>query len=432
MNRRQLAGNLAISLTLGAWSKPALCAALQRRLPRALHRLSYDISAMLIQEAPTSYAPAPKWIEGALKYDDQFERIFRFCRKHDIWPDPDLTSPVMAPIDVFSMLKLPQLPTLAALADWLLLPPDRLTYLADLTNRFEDHDDMAVNHYHTHLKPKKSGGLRVIEAPKQQLKTVQRQILTAILDPIPTHPNAYGFVRGRDCLAGANCHVGEHMVVCFDLKDFFPSIQRARVFGLFRSLGYPLSVATHLAALCTTVSPQRVIRRLPILDRTTYRTPHLPQGAPTSPALANHAAFTLDKRLSGLAKRIDAKYSRYADDLTFSGDAHIARILQQAVPSIIQDEGFSLNPQKSRLNTAGQRQIVTGVVVNSHLNIKRDSFDQLKAVIHACGKPEDKRLADPVFLATLEGKLDWVERVNPNRGQKLKKLLASAMDKPDV
>ena len=138
-------------------------------------------------------------------------------------------------------------------------------------------------------------------------------------------------------------------MICFDLKNFFPSIGSGRIFGLFRCLGYPHRVARILVALCTSITPSRVVERIELSDRHHYRKPHLPQGSPASPALANLAVFTLDRRLSALAKSVDANYSRYADDLSFSGDSHVAGTLLRAVPPIVEDEGFQLNAAKTRI-----------------------------------------------------------------------------------
>ncbi len=427
MNRKDLARNLAHSLTLGAWSKAYIQSTLTRRLPRALHRLADAISSDLVTNRPYTYSPNIKLIANALRNNDQFERIFRYCSRRNIWPDPDLSSPVMSPVAVFQALDIPQLATLDALSDWLFLPIERLEYLADLHSRYENHGDTQVNHYHYVLHRKKSGGMRVIEAPKLALKTVQRQILHGILDKVPAHPDAFGFAKGRSCLDAANRHAGEQVVICFDLKDFFPSIGAGRIFGLFRCLGYPHRVASFLAALCTSVTPSRVVERTSGIDRDTYRKPHLPQGSPASPGLANLAVFTLDRRLSALARSVDANYSRYADDLSFSGDSHVAGTLLRAVPRIIKDEGFEPNSAKTRIMSKSSRQVVTGVVVNHHLNVSRKSFDQLKAIIHACGKAGDLRLNDPVFQTSLLGKIGWVEAVNPHRGQKLLDLLSTAI-----
>ncbi len=427
MNRKHLAENLAQSLCHADWSKETLQATLARRLPPPLRKMAGALSNALVQDIVKPYAPAPAIVAKALLGNPNFERLFRFCQKNNVWPDPDLTPPAMAPLRAFADLNLPQLTTPDALADWAGLPASQLAYLSDVQNRFEEHGDTAVNHYHYLMKPKASGALRVIEAPKKRLKTVQRRILAGILNQIPPHPDSFGFVRGRDCLSGASRHAAEETLLCFDLKDFFPSVGYARVFGMFRSLGYPHTVARHLSALCTNVTPSRIIEQLRPEERPVFRMPHLPQGAPTSPALANHAAFTLDKRLSALARRLNANFSRYADDMAFSGDRFIARVLLRAVPAIIEEEGFVLNPAKTRLASKAARQSVTGIVVNEHLNIDRSTYDTLKAVIHACGKPDDDRLHDPAFCASLIGRLDWCERVNSGRGKKLKTLLSKSI-----
>lgn len=429
MNRQQLARNIAQSLILGAWSKEFVHLTLTRRLPSPLQRLANGICSDLLGGLPYTYSPTVKVIANALRQSDWFERAFRYCSRRNIWPDPDLSTPVMSPIAAFAALDIPHLATLDALSGWLFLPVERLEYLADVHSRYEDHGDTAVNHYHYILQRKKSGGMRVIEAPKLALKTVQRQILHGILDKVPIHPDAFGFAKGRSCLEAANRHAGEQVVICFDLKDFFSSIGSGRIFGLFRCLGYPYQVARLLAALCTSITPSRVIERLGLFDRHNYRKPHLPQGSPASPALANLAVFTLDRRLSALARCLNANYSRYADDLSFSGDSHVAGTLLRVVPHIVEDEGFRLNSAKTRIMSKTSRQIVTGVVVNHHLNVDRREFDQLKAIIHACGKADDLRLNDPVFRASLLGKIGWVEAVNPHRGQKLLELLSTAMEK---
>ena len=356
----------------------------------------------------------------------EFNKIVRFCVRNDIWPQADLNSPLFTPTAPFARLDVPQLSTLEDLAEWLVLPLDRLDYLADPASRYERHGDFAVNHYRYQLIGKRNGGVRLLEAPKVNLKGVQRKILVEILGAMPVHDDAFGFVKGRNCLVAAQRHVGEQVVVSFDIARFFPSISAGRVYGLFRCLGYPHNVARHLCAFCTNVVPTRVLNKLLGTERALYRVPHLPQGAPTSPALANQMAFGMDRRLSGLARCLGANYSRYADDFTFSGDQTIVRTLLRAVPAIVEEEGFGLNPAKTRVMQQSDRQTVTGVVVNAHLNVDRASFDRIKAVIHACGKADDSRLMDARFRASLLGQIGWVESVNPPRGVKLRQLLEQA------
>jgi hypothetical protein len=156
-------------------------------------------------------------------------------------------------------------------------------------------------------------------------------------------------------------------------------------------------------------------------------TPHLPQGAPTSPMLANLCAFTLDRRLAGLAARLDATYTRYADDLVFSGDRTLARrapAILATVRTIVADEGLRLNEGKTRVMTAGQRQRVTGVVVNAHPNVAREDLDRLKATLHNAathGPQSQNRSGVPDFRAHLLGRIAWVAALNPARAARLRR-----------
>ncbi|MDO6726841.1 reverse transcriptase family protein [Cognatishimia sp. 1_MG-2023] len=426
MNSKELAQNLAQGLALIGWSKPEITAELCRRLPLKVQRLNEAISLRLLHNLPSAYAPTVNSIAEALRYVPNFEKVMRYCRRHDVWPNVDLPKTRMLPIAPFVGLDIPQLTTEAELADWLLIPVEKLAYFADIHSRSEEHGETSINHYHYVHLPKKHTGTRLVEAPKQRLKGIQRQIHRQIIAKVSDHDDAFGFIRGKNCLQGAARHASEEVVICFDLKDFFPSIGMGRIFGFFRCLGYPPEIARHLTAFCTTRTPPRILERMSFEQRSLYRLSHLPQGAPTSPTLANKVTFTLDRRLASLAQSLDANYSRYADDLSFSGDQKIQKTLLRAVPQIIREEGFQLNGVKTRVMKNTARQTVTGVVVNSHLNTSRSSFDHLKAVIHACGRDGDTRLRDPAFQSSLLGQIEWVESVNPRRGQKLRRLLAAA------
>ena len=289
-------------------------------------------------------------------------------------------------------------------------------------------------HYHHTLTRDRFGKPRLLEAPKTRLKAIQRRILREILTPVPVHDRAHGFVAGRSCLTGAQVHAGEAVVATFDLAAFFPSVGAPRVHGIFRSLGYPWSVARALTGLCTTRTPNSVIDRLSTASaessalRATYGMRHLPQGAPTSPALANLLTWRLDQRLHGLARAAGANYSRYADDLAFSGPLEFARSLprfDKAVAQIVSEEGFRLNLMKTRVMPRHGRQRVTGVVVNDHCNMDRTAFDTLKAIFHNCmrGDPQGQNRAGvPDFRRHLEGRLNWLEQLNPQRGAKLRQV----------
>jgi hypothetical protein len=262
---------------------------------------------------------------------------------------------------------------------------------------------------------------------------IQRRILHEILDLVPPHHCAHGFVAGRSCLGAAQIHAGESIVVAADLKSFFLNTRLSRVHATFRSLGYPAAVARLLTGLCSSATPRSVFARLPAAnrhDRTQriYRSPHLPQGAPTSPNLANLAAWRLDARLFGVAKSFNANYTRYADDLAFSGDAAFAGRIKSflgAVEDIVRDEGFVLNAAKTRVMRRGTRQKITGIVVNDHVNVPRAAFDALKATLHNCiknGSAAENRGGLRDFRAHLDGRISWVENVNPARAKRLRRM----------
>lgn len=270
---------------------------------------------------------------------------------------------------------------------------------------------------------------RLIEAPKPRLKSIQRQILREILDHVPPDDAAHGFRVGRSIATGARPHVGQQRVVHFDLRRFFTSIQGSRVQALFRALGYPESVARALMLLTTQRTPQDVLRSGPVDPalRALLRQRHLPQGAPTSPAIANLVAYALDRRLSGLARSFDCQYTRYADDLTFSGRLGPQKAEQLAnwVDLIAQEEGFSLHRQKTRMMPASQRQSVTGLIVNQHLATPRREYERLKAILHNAsrqGGSSQNREAHPNFAAHLLGRIGFVAQYSPARGDRLRRL----------
>lgn len=265
--------------------------------------------------------------------------------------------------------------------------------------------------------PKRSGGTRVICAPKSRLKAAQRRIHAEILAKVPLHPAAVAFRRGGSTLAHAAPHVGKDVVLAWDLQDFFPSISKPRVGAFFRWLGYPASVSHVLALLCTSTIPQNWP---PNAKRT------IPQGAPTSPAIANAVCFRLDCRLSGLAKKFGASYTRYADDLAFSGDFEFKRGLSRFIPLariIIREEGFRVKATKTRFMRSGRRQFLTGLNVNHRPSLGRKDYDVLKAILtnaeRAGSLESQNREKHANFAEHLRGRIAWHRRFHPSRGQKL-------------
>jgi RNA-directed DNA polymerase len=366
----------------------------------------------------------------------------------DLWPQtvPPIVRwvpcpPTMLPARLGdASLALPDVPTLGDLAAWLGLPQPRLLWLADPQLRNPRAPDGRLQHYTVRALAKRHGGFRLIEAPKADLRRIQRRLLDDLLSFVPPHAAAHGFRRRHSPLTHARLHAGQAIVVRLDLEDFFLSISRARVQALFQTLGYPPTVASVLAALCTTATapaafdaavpaagdaPQRQARWQ---WRQRQATPHLPQGAPTSPALANLCAFRLDLRLSALAEEAGFRYSRYADDLVLSGDSVLARrvgSIMALVTQIVMEEGFRLNHRKTHVMRRAVQQRVTGLVVNSRPNVPRAEYDRLKAILTNCLRQDPQtqnRKQHPDFRSHLAGRVAHMASIHPARAAKLRAL----------
>lgn len=329
---------------------------------------------------------------------------------------------------------LPDIRTAGELSAWLGIRDEELAWFADLRRLEFKQGRGRLSHYHYRIVSKRFGTVRLLEAPKPRLKSLQRQILADLLDRVPPHEAAHGFRRGRSIKTFALPHVGQDTVLRIDLENFFPSLRTARVEALFRALGYPERVADLLAGLCTNSAPLEVWDRASppmalerIRDtRWSYAQPHLPQGAPTSPALANLCAFRLDCRLARLAQAAGATYTRYADDLAFSGGRGFARAVNRFrhhVAATASEEGFAVNYRKTRIMRQGVCQRLAGVVVNSRLNVGRMEYDRLKALLTNClrrGAASQNRAGHKDFRAHLLGRISFVEMVNTTRGAKLR------------
>ncbi|HEY4354519.1 MAG TPA: reverse transcriptase family protein [Acidobacteriaceae bacterium] len=328
------------------------------------------------------------------------------------------------------------LETVRDLAEWLRLDPEHLLWFADLQNRNGSETSALLHHYNRRVLAKPYGSIRLVESPKQHLKSIQRQILHGILSPVPLHAAVHGFREGRSILTFAAPHVAREAVLRLDLENFFPSISGPRVQALFRTLGYPEPVADLLGGLCTATTPHQFWRQtdceLSAAElqhaRALYAQPHLPQGAPTSPALANLCAFRLDCRIGGLAKAAGAVYTRYADDLAFSGDVQFARRANRFalhVAAIVSEEGFAVHPRKTRLMRPAVRQHLAGLTLNVHSNLPRRDLDLLEAILTNCvrhGPDTQNREQHPDFRRHLEGRVAFVAMVNPARALGLRDL----------
>lgn len=323
---------------------------------------------------------------------------------------------------------LPLLKTPEDLAGWLQKPLGTVAWLTDYFNEARRPIDVRKAHYRYRWKEKKAGGYRLIEAPLPMLKEVQEQILDDILDRIPVHPAAHGFCTGRSILTNARPHVGQQIVVKLDLDNFYTRVRYSRVVAIFRSIGYSREVALWLAKLTTSAIPSNL--EFPGGEPKQMRLflpRHLPQGAPSSPVIANLVAFSLDIRLAGLTKSFGGNYTRYGDDLTFSGDWRFQKSLRLFLPltqQIIRQERFLVNGRKRKILRRSTRQSVTGVVVNDKTNISRKAYDDLKATLHNCvksGPASQNREEHPDFYAHLRGRIAFVQQLNRHKGDKLLK-----------
>lgn len=297
----------------------------------------------------------------------------------------------------------------------LLATPFDLARALDITNRqliwLSNHDEHA--HYRAlYLRKKGSSMAREIDAPRPHLKRAQQWVLRNILQAVDLHPSSTAFSPGNSIVTNASLHTGRELVVRFDLENFFPSIRARRVKGLFQSFGYSEKMSILLTNLTTNG----------------WR---LPQGAPTSPAIANLVCRHLDARLDGLARRFGAIYTRYADDLTFSGDRDFIAGLKRFIPTvrrIVREEGFRLNKAKTRFARKGAQQRVTGLVVNRQVSVPRAERRRLRAIVYnlSKGKPAQGHEAKVRDLrAHLQGRIAFVSQAHPEEAVNLKSVLAS-------
>lgn len=427
--RRHLARALAAVLLSGPWTRRELEARARDALGSRSAKRATRIVQDLLERHTAPYAPARHQLERLIVASRSFAGLGKTAieRLDSLNPTPE---PRFAPVPALRDAKAPAIATTGDLANWLHIRLAHLDWFADERRTLRREPNLALQHYTCAWVPKSDGSHRLIEAPKPRLRDLQRRILHEILDHLPPHDAAYGFVKGRSCASAAAKHAGEDVLVTVDLENFFLNTKLARVHAIFRCLGYPYAVARVLTRLCGTITPRTILdaQSLDFLTRQRFATPHLPQGAPTSPALANLVALRLDHRLTGLARRFEARYTRYADDLTFSGDKTFrdqVPAFLRAVSEVVADEGFSLNAPKTRIMPRATRQTVTGIVVNDHINVARPAYDALKATLTNClrhGPASQNRNAHSHFRDHLDGRIAWIESLNLRRGEKLRRI----------
>ncbi|MGE6568634.1 retron St85 family RNA-directed DNA polymerase [Shewanella vesiculosa] len=261
-------------------------------------------------------------------------------------------------------LGLPALKKIEDFASATRLSQGQITYLAYRTEHL----------YYTYDVLKKSGKKREIAQPNRELKAVQAWILRNILDKLSSSPHSKGFDLGTSILENALPHQGANYILTLDLEDFFPSISAAKVYGIFNSIGYNKEVSSLLTNLCVFKGG-------------------LPQGAPTSPKLANLVSAKLDTRIHGYAGPKGMVYTRYADDLTLSSQS--VQKLEKArhfIGTIITDEDLVINRSKTKLSGTKRQKKITGLVLSqNNVGIGREKLREIRAKIHYLftGKSKD-------------------------------------------
>ncbi|MBL4862058.1 MAG: retron St85 family RNA-directed DNA polymerase [Crocinitomicaceae bacterium] len=218
--------------------------------------------------------------------------------------------------------------------------------------------------YKEYRIPKKSKGFRQIAQPVRKLKALQIWILRNILDKLTTSDSSKGFEKGTNIKDNVRPHVGARVIMSLDLESFFPSISSNKVFGIFYSLGYNTEASWLFTNICT------------------YKN-KLPQGSPSSPKLSNLICWKLDFRIEGYTNKRDIVFSRYADDLTFSSKS-IKKIIKakNMVKHIIEDEGFVINEDKTRIMGPSRQKKVTGLIVSGHkVGIGRKKYREMRVKI---------------------------------------------------
>lgn len=429
---RTVAAALAGAFLAGDWTLNGLLtqgeAALGAR-PRWLRRLAREVLSFY-RDPP---ADRPRELAALITTTDAFQSATATARRQ------------ARPLRVVRHLAAParlaprrwpvaRIDTAADLAALLELTLEHLLWYADPTGMQRRNAAGALQLYRYRWLSRAGRTPRLLEIPKPRLRRAQRTVLDSIVGLVPAHGAAHGFVPGRSARTGASVHVGADVVIGLDLAGFFAAVSAGRTYGILRVVGYPEAVAHLLTGLCTIATPIGVLTAMPpggepanrYALRRALATPHLPQGAPTSPQLANLSAYRLDCRLAGYAAASQATYTRYADDLSFSGGPEVRRRADRFVAGarrIVEDEGFALNDGKTRIQHRSRRQSVTGIVVNDRQNVPRGDYERLRATLHNAAQTSaaaQNRDDHPDFRAHLLGRIAWVEALHPDRGGRLR------------
>ncbi|MFW0786429.1 reverse transcriptase family protein [Gordonia sp. CPCC 206044] len=400
----------AFSRSYGTWTWPQVLRALRSVLPE----VADDVAPRLFDLAPHEPRhPAAVVVEALVPWTHNAP-VAR--------PAIELDAPVssgLVPAD------LPDLFDVEQLAHWLDFTVSELEWFADRGGWLRTARPR-LRHYRIWTRVKRDG-VRMIEAPKPRLRETQRRLLRRLVEKIPAHPAARGFVTGSSAAGFAWPHSDRDVVLRVDLRHCFETITTRRVHAVFREIGYPSHIARVLAELCTTATP---VDELVGLDRdhaSLLRVRHLPQGAPTSPHLANLVMQTLDRRLDGYARNNRLRYTRYGDDLAISGDGMDSDRALWTIMRVVEDEGFTVHPDKVRIMHRHQQQRLAGLVVNDRPQVSRGDYDNLRALLHNAirhGASAENRDGHPDFRAHVYGLIAWVGATGQQRRQRLLRMAA--------
>lgn len=273
----------------------------------------------------------------------------------------------------------------------------QITHISKYTiYQLSKHSD---KYYKTYTIPKKSGKFRTICQPCKNLKGLQSWLLVNILNRLKVSNSCKGFEKGSSTADNAAPHKGANILLTIDLQDFFPTVKREQVYNIFKAIGYNNTIATILTNICT-------------FDGV------LPQGSPCSPKLANLATWALDMRIQGYVGKRGINYTRYADDLSFSGlnPDKVVKIIPM-IKSIVEDENFKINPDKTRIAGSARAKKVTGLVIsNDTFGIGKQKYKELRAKIHYL--TIEKEQGNTRLLNEVRGWLAYLKSVDEKRRRK--------------
>lgn len=278
----------------------------------------------------------------------------------------------------------------------------KITHISKYTiYQLSKHSD---EYYKTYDIVKKSGGTRTISQPSKKLKGLQSWILVNILNNLEVSESCKGFEKGSSTTDNAKPHINSNCILNVDLKSFFDNVTSKQVYNVFKTIGYNQLISTVLSNICT------------------YND-SLPQGGPCSPRLANLVTWKLDKRIQGYVGKRGITYTRYADDLTFSGlnPLNVVQTLPM-IKKIIEDEGFNLNSKKTRIAGASRSKVVTGLVMSENsFGIGKKKYKILRSKIHYLTLPKEQK--NIKLLNNVSGWISYLNSVDKKRFKKVQKYI---------